>query len=259
MVGLLNLVPRYLPRYGMAPEWARANRPLVLIFTAIAFIVTIYFKAGVSVQGGAYATGVLVLMGSAALAVTLAMWREGKSWVGYMVLTVIFVYTTVVNIRRATGRPQDRILLHRHDHPDVAGLAGDALDRAARPGDRGGHARAGRSCRRPAARRSGSSPTGPTPGCRPSTNTSFARRATRITCCRTIASCSSRCRPGDVSEFSDRLEVTGVDVGGHHVLRCISPAIPNAIAAFCSTPVTSPARSRTPISAGRKGTRSSTC
>jgi hypothetical protein len=39
-------------------------------------------------------------------------------------------------------------------------------------------------------------------------------------------------RPGDVSEFTDTLKVEGVDVGGHHVLRAVSPAIPNAIAAL---------------------------
>ena len=100
MAGLLNLVPRYLPRYGMAPQWTKATRPLVLVFTAIGFLITLIFAANVDAQGGAYATGVLVLMTSAAVAVTLATRRRGQRRlaVGFAVISAVFVYTTLANI-----------------------------------------------------------------------------------------------------------------------------------------------------------------
>jgi hypothetical protein len=99
MAGLVNIVPRFLPRYGMAPEWSNASRPLVLIYTLIAVLVTLFFKANVDAQGGAYATGVLVLMTSAAVAVSIsARRRRQRSFVGFVVIAAVFGYTTVANV-----------------------------------------------------------------------------------------------------------------------------------------------------------------
>ncbi|MFB2580173.1 amino acid transporter [Herbiconiux sp. P15] len=100
LAGLLNLVPRYLPRYGMAPHWAGLVRPLVIVFLVIAVIITLVFDANVDAQAGAYATGVLVLITSASVAVTLSARRKKQkaAMIGFAVVSLVFVYTTVANI-----------------------------------------------------------------------------------------------------------------------------------------------------------------
>jgi hypothetical protein len=106
MAGLLNIVPRYLPRYGMVPDWARATRPLVLVFALIAFAITLLFRANVTAQGGAYATGVLMLMLSASIAVTMSARRRGRkgATVGFGVISLVFLYTAIANsIERPDG------------------------------------------------------------------------------------------------------------------------------------------------------------
>jgi hypothetical protein len=109
MAGLLNLIPRYLPRFGMAPRWVAYSRPLVLILFVVDVIVTVAFKANVEAQGGAYATGVLVLIFSAAIAVTLAFWKEAREKGAararlillsliFGALALIFAFTLIDNV-----------------------------------------------------------------------------------------------------------------------------------------------------------------
>ena len=233
LAGLLNIVPRYLPRYGMAPNWAKATRPLVLVFTAICFAVTYLFKANVEAQGGAYATGVLALMGSAAIAVALSVWREGSKWRwAFLLIALVFIYTTAVNI---IEQPEGikiasffigfiifTSLISRVSRTTELRVEKVELDETAR---------------------------------------AFIEEASRRGDIRIV---TNRCdrgdvseyqfkerekrednhiptrdpiiffevKPGDASEFAGVLKVTGADVDGYHVLRAESPAVPNAIAAF---------------------------
>jgi hypothetical protein len=100
MAGLLNLIPRYLPRFGMAPGWVQFARPLILIILFVDLLITWIFKANVDAQGGAYATGVLVLMLSAAVAVALATGKEKQPGhaVYFWIVAAVFAYTLADNI-----------------------------------------------------------------------------------------------------------------------------------------------------------------
>lgn len=234
MAGLLNIVPRYLPRYGMAPEWTRANRPLVLVYSLIAGIVTILFNADVTAQGGAYATGVLTLMTSAAVAVMISAWRSGArlaAW-GFGLISAIFIYTTFINI------------VERPDGLKIAGffifaiVAVSLVSRVWRTTE----LRVGKITLDSASQR-------------------FLDELDSRGELRIFANEPHRCDEAeydakereeredhqigpedlvlfleiyvrDPSEFSVDLNVRGVEVGRHRVLRAESSAVPNAIAAF---------------------------
>jgi len=234
MAGLLNIVPRYLPRYGMSPEWGRAVRPLVIVYTAISMIVTVIFAADVGSQAGAYATGVLAMMTSGAFAVTLTTWRNRRTLgtVFFAVVTIVFIYALVSNVyerpdgitialffigaiilislvsrvQRSTELRQERI--------EVDEKAQRFIEEAAKRGEI--HLVAHR-------RRSG-------------TRDEYARKERE-------QREDNHIPPGeqimflevqveDASEFMDVLDVRGVEVGGHKVLRSVSSVVPNAIAAF---------------------------
>jgi len=99
MAGLLHLIPRYLPRFGMAPRWAALSRPLILLLFTVDVVITLVFGANVEAQSGAYATGVLVLILSAAVSATLALWREARRLLAFYtgILCLVFAYTLADN------------------------------------------------------------------------------------------------------------------------------------------------------------------
>lgn len=232
MAGLLNIVPRYLPRYGMAPDWARATRPLVLVFTGIAAIVTILFEADVDAQGGAYATGVLFLMASAAVAVTISAWEKGeKKWVGFLIITLVFFYTTLVNIVEQPSGLQIASLfilgivvtsfVSRAMRTTEVRVDGIELDERAQQfiselGDD--------SIRIVTNRRE----TGDVAEYR------FKEHEKRTD--NHIPSSDQiifyEIDLGDASEFTGKLKIRGVDIDGYKILRTEAPAVPNAIAAL---------------------------
>jgi hypothetical protein len=230
MAGLLNLVPRYLPPYGMAPEWARATRPLVAVFTLIAFMVTVIFQADVDAQGGAYATGVLFLMTSAAVAVTLANWRTGGGWL-YLLMTLVFAYTTIANI---------------HERPEGIKIASFfivsiVLTSLASRAIRSTELRI-TSVTLSASAQSFIEEQSPHEvriiAHRPDKRTEeeYAKKERQA---REDHSLDNEepvlfleVGQGDASDFQEDLHVRAVRVGRHHILRCKSSAIPNAIAAL---------------------------
>jgi hypothetical protein len=232
MAGLLNLVPLYLPRYGMAPEWARANRPLVVIFTSIGVIVTLVFSAGVEAQAGAYATGVLVLMTSGAVAVAIAAWKHANRVAVFGSIAIVFVYTSVTNmVERPEGIKIASVFILsivvtslvsrtlRSTELRVLGIEADPLaqafiDAAAR----------GAEINIIANR--------PDRGDRKEYEDKLREAWQTHHLTPDDPALFLEVQRGDASAFSEVLLVTGANVEGFRVLRCKSPAIPNTIAAL---------------------------
>ncbi|GGI46750.1 amino acid transporter [Agromyces flavus] len=235
MAGLINIVPRYLPAYGMAPEWSRAVRPVVLVYTTISIIITIAFQADVDAQAGAYATGILAMMASASVAVLISAIRRRRTpaIAGFTVLTVVLGYALVENIiekpdglaisilfiigivavsiisrvSRTTEIRADRIEFDETARRFIAAsLAYDG--RLSIIANRPGVGDAAEYEQKERAQRQ----LNPVPG-----------RADVLFLEISVV---------DPSEFHAVLHVRGVEVEGHRVLRAESPAAPNAIAAI---------------------------
>ncbi|MGW5671879.1 amino acid transporter [Micromonospora sp. NPDC003776] len=235
MAGLINIVPRYLPSYGMAPEWARAVRPVVLVYTAISIAITVAFRADVNAQAGAYATGILAMMVSGAIAVTISAYtsRHRLAGVGFGVLSAVLLYALTENvIEKPDGIAISGLfiagiiavsLISRVSRTTELRAERIEFDEPARRFIADSIAHDGRLHLIANKRQSGSVKEyrvkeraqrgmNPVPG------------AADVLFLEIDIS--------DPSQFSGVLRVHGVEAGGYRILRASSPAAPNAIAAI---------------------------
>jgi hypothetical protein len=235
MAGLINIVPRYLPTYGMAPEWSRAVRPVVLVYTAISILITIAFGADVNAQAGAYATGILAMMVSASFAVLVSTIRRKKLLpiIGFVVLTAVLAYALIANIiEKPDGLAISALFILGIVVVSVVSRVSRSTEIRAERIEFDANARRfieqslqydGRLniiAHRPVTgdiseylqKESAQRRLNPVPG-----------RADVL---------FLEIKIIDPSEFREVLHVVGTDVGGHKVLRAESPAVPNAIAAI---------------------------
>jgi hypothetical protein len=70
-IGLRDLLPHYLARYGMQLAWAQRIGMITHLFNLAILMVTVVYRASVEAQQWAYATSVLVLLTAAAWAALL--------------------------------------------------------------------------------------------------------------------------------------------------------------------------------------------